>query len=67
MLRKRHLIIAHEMTNVGQDRDQLANIGAQAKAEICVESLDLLADRGYFSGEKVLACETLGVMPYSLK
>lgn len=52
------------MTNVGHDRDQLASMGAQAKAEMGVENLDVLADRGYFSGEQVLACETLGVTPY---
>jgi transposase len=64
---KHHLIVAHEVTNVGHDRDQLANMGAQAKAEMGVESLDVLADRGYFSGEEVLACETLGVTPYAPK
>jgi transposase len=61
---KHHLIVAHEVTNVGNDRDQLANMGAQARAAMGVESLDVLADRGYFSGEEVLACETLGVIPY---
>jgi transposase len=61
---KHHLIVAHEVTNVGHDRDQLASMGAQAKAEMGVESLDVLADRGYFSGEEVLACEPLGVTPY---
>jgi transposase len=61
---KHHLIVAHEVTNVGHDRDQLANMGAQAKAEMGVERLDVLADRGYFSGEEVLACEPLGVTPY---
>ncbi len=61
---KHHLIVAHEVTNVGHDRDQLANMGAQARAEMGVESLDVLADRGYFSGEEVLACEPLGVTPY---
>jgi transposase len=61
---KHHLIVAHEVTNVGHDRGQLANMGAQAKAEMGVESLDVLADRGYFSGEEVLACEPLGVTPY---
>src|SRR6185369_4258510 len=61
---KHHLIVAHEVTNVGHDRDQLANMSAQAKAEMGVESLEVLADRGYFSGEEVLACEPLGVTPY---
>src|SRR5438552_11782567 len=61
---KHHLIVAHEVTNVGNDRAQLASMAGQAKAAMGVESLDVLADRGYFSGEEVLACEPLGVTPY---
>jgi transposase len=61
---KYHLIVAHEVTNVGNDRAQLARMGAEAKAAMGVKSLDVLADRGYFSGEEVLACESLGVTPY---
>jgi hypothetical protein len=61
---KHHLIVAHEVTNVGHDREQLASMGALARAEMGVDSLDVLADRGYFSGEEVLACEGVGVVPY---
>ncbi len=61
---KHHLIVAHEVTNVGHDRNQLANMAAQAKAAMGVEALDVLADRGYFEGEQVRACETIGVTPY---
>jgi len=59
-----HLIVAHDVTNVGNDRDQLSNMAGQAKAAMGVEALDVLADRGYFKGEEVLACEPLGVTPY---
>ncbi len=59
-----HLIVAHEVTNVGHDRGQLANMAGQAKAAMGSESLDVLADRGYFDGEEVLACEALGATPY---
>jgi transposase len=61
---KHHLIVAHEVTNVGNDRAQLANMAGQAKAAMGTDTLDVLADRGYFSGEEVLACEPLGVTPY---
>src|SRR3982751_2688378 len=44
---RHHLIVAHEVTNVGHDRAQLANMGAQTKVEMGVERLDVLADRGY--------------------
>src|ERR1700730_12812826 len=59
-----HLIVAHDVTNVGHDRDQLSNMAGQATAAMGVEALDVLADRGYFKGEEVLACEPLGVTPY---
>ena len=45
---KHHLIVAHEVTNVGHDRGQLSNMAGQAKAAMGVEALDVLADRGYF-------------------
>jgi transposase len=60
---KYHLIVAHEVTNVGHDRDQLSNMAGQAKAAMGVEALEVLADRGYFSGEEILACGPLGVTP----
>jgi transposase len=61
---KHHLIVAHEVTNVGNDRAQLANMAGRAKAAMGVETLDVMADRGYFSGEEVLACGPIGVTPF---
>jgi transposase len=48
---KNHLIVAHEVTNIGTDRHQLSNIAEQARAEMGVETLDAVADRGYFSSD----------------
>jgi transposase len=59
-----HLIVAHEVTNVGHDRGQLTNMSGQAKTAMGVDNIEVLADRGYFDSEEVLACETLGVTPY---
>jgi transposase len=59
-----HLIVAHEVTNQGHDRAQLANMARQAKTAMAAESLKVLADRGYFSGEEILACERSGATPY---
>jgi transposase len=59
-----HLIVAHQVTNAGHDRDQLSAMAGQAKAAMGVEALDVLADRGYFKGEEILACEPIGVTPY---
>src|ERR1700755_2909724 len=52
-----HLIIAHEVTNSGSDRAQLANMAMQAKAVLGVNKLEAVADRGYYSGEEIKACE----------
>ena len=60
---RHHLIVAHEVTNVGHDRDQLSNMAGQAKAAMGVDALEVLADSGYFSGEEILACAPLGVTP----
>jgi transposase len=60
---KHHLIIAHEVTNVGHDKHQLANMARQAKEVTGTPGLTVLADRGYFSGEQVVACEAAGVTP----
>jgi transposase len=56
-----HLIITHEVTNVGTDRSQLSSVAKDAKAVLGVENLDAVADRGYFSGEEILACENAGI------
>src|SRR6185312_15496394 len=57
---KHHLIVAHEVTNVGTDRSQLSPMAMAAKAALGVEKLDAVADRGYFSGEEILACDNAG-------
>ena len=62
---KHHLIVAHEVTNVGNDRSQLANMAGHAKAAMGVDALDVLADRGYFDGEEVLACRRSASRPSS--
>ena len=58
---KNHLIIAHEVINEGSDRAQLSPVAKQAKAVLGVENLDAVADRGYFSGEEILACDNAGI------
>lgn len=48
--------MAHEVTNVGHDRHQLTNMAQQAKSAMDVHNLTVVADRGYFADEEVLAC-----------
>jgi hypothetical protein len=56
-----HLIVAHEVTNSGSDRAQLANMAKQAKAVLKTETLEAVADRGYFSSPEILACHEAGI------
>jgi transposase len=56
-----HLIVTHEVTNVGNDRAQLARVAKQTKAMLRTDTLEAVADRGYFSGEEILACDQAGI------
>jgi len=58
---KHHMIVAHEVTNVGHDRDQLANMAKLAKAATGQRELIALADRGYYEGYEILECEEAGI------
>ncbi|CUT11343.1 Transposase [Bradyrhizobium sp.] len=55
-----HLIVTHEVINVGNDRGQLARMSKKAKEVLEVDKLEAVADRGYFDGEEILACEEAG-------
>ncbi len=61
---KHHLIVTHEVTNVGHDRHQLHHMAQQAKEVIDSETLAVVADRGYFNGEELLACEQSQITTY---
>ncbi len=65
-----HLIVAHEVTNVGTDRSQLATMAQATKAALRSDHLDVVADRGYFKGEELLATWpelAPGLTPESIK
>jgi transposase len=64
---KHHLIVAHEVTNVGSDRGQLSTMARETQAAIGASDLTAIADRGYFKGEEILACEAAGVTPLVAK
>jgi len=58
---RHHLIVAHEVTNVGSDRSQLSAMAQETKAVVGADALDVVADRGYFNGEEILACDEAGI------
>ena len=55
-----HLIVAHEVTNIGNDRSQLSTMAKQAQAAMGARDLTAIADRGYFKGEEILALRSGG-------
>ena len=61
---KHHLIVAHEVTNVGHDRGQLSSMAEPGQDGDGPRGSMVLADRGYFEGEEILACEQAGITPY---
>lgn len=62
-----HLIVAHEVTNVGSDRRQLAKMAKQARQVMPAGELEVIADRGYFNWEEIRACDEAGITPYVAK
>jgi transposase len=56
-----HLIVAHEITNQGFDREQLSPMAIAAKAALARDDLHAIADKGYFSGPEILACHEAGI------
>lgn len=56
-----HLIVTHEVTNIGNDRSQLAPMAKAAMEALKVETLDAIADRGYFNGAELLSCHEAGI------
>jgi len=58
---KHHLIVAHVVTNDGIDRDQLTSTAKLARAEMGVDKITAIADRGYYKSEEILACHEAGI------
>ena len=56
-----HLIVTHEVTNVGNDRAQLAPMAKAAKHALGAKDLHVIADRGYFDGDQIKQCVEAGV------
>jgi len=59
-----HLIVDHEVTNVGHDRGQLSKMAERAREATGIEDLEVVADRGYFRSAEILECEQAGITPY---
>ncbi len=58
---KHHLIVAHEVTNVGSDRAQLAPMAAAAREAMGKNKLKAVADRGYYNAPQIKECHDTGI------
>jgi transposase len=56
-----HMILTHEVTHAGHDRDQLLPMGQQTQEVLEGKEITALADRGYFKGEQILKCQSSGI------
>ena len=61
---KHHIIVTHEVTNVGNDRSALNHMATSAKNVIGKDTLEVVADRGYYSGIEILKCEDAEIKTY---
>jgi transposase len=64
---KHHLIVAHEVSKVGSDRQQLSKMAKQAKEVLGTKKLTVVADRGYYNGDELRECERNDIIAYVAK
>jgi transposase len=60
---KNHMIVAHDVTNIGHDRSHLSEMSKLAREALGTKTLTALADRGYYSGEQIRRCHQAGMNP----
>lgn len=58
---KHHLIVANEVTNNGYDRDALTMMARKARDAMACDTIEAIADKGYYKGEEIVACEQDGI------
>jgi len=57
-----HLIVAHEVTMHGYDRDALSMMAVAARDAMAAGRIEAIADKGYDKSEEILACEEAGIL-----
>jgi transposase len=61
---KHKLIVEQQVTNQVVDMGMLTQTAEPAKDVLGVETIDVVADKGYFKIEDIEACEKVGMVPY---
>lgn len=54
---KHHLIPAHGVINCGNDKNQLNSMAEKTREAMGSETLEVLADAGYFNSKEIVECE----------
>lgn len=61
---KHKLVVEHEVSNEVTDQGQLSAMAKKAQERLGVQTLEVVADRGYYNGGEVKACEESGMTVY---
>jgi hypothetical protein len=61
---KHKLVVEHEVTNEVSDQGQLSPMAKKAQERLGVQTLEVVADRGYYNGGEVKACQESGMTVY---
>jgi transposase len=61
---KNNLIVDYEVTNDPNDKKQLNEMAGRAKDILEVDSLDVLADKGYYNPDEIKKCVDNNTIPY---
>jgi hypothetical protein len=59
---KHHLIVDFEIINRSDDKGNLRSLSESAMEALDTDAVTVLADKGYYDGEDIVACEENGVM-----
>ncbi|WP_446719416.1 hypothetical protein [Inquilinus sp. OTU3971] len=55
--------MAHEVTNIGNDRTQLSKMAGRARKATGHKALTVIVDRDTFKYKEILACDQAGMTP----
>jgi transposase len=64
---KNSLIVDTQVTNTTSDSGALGTMAIKAQEALGANNLSVVADKGYYNGKEVLACDTIGVKAYVAK
>ena len=64
---KHSLIVATDVIKTTSDTGELGGMAIKAQETLEAEQLAVVADKGYYNGREILACDTVGITAYVAK